>query len=1022
MRIVMIMPVLILYLAVAIATDGPIDATGEVRVPLEEYTKLLEQTRDEPRPAPAAYAIGRSEVAVRVDEVGERLLGEVRVELDIRIFEAEWTLVPLLPAGVAVREALQDGQPVQLVQNADGLHWSGDTAGVVTLQLTYGLEPKRSDAGYVMALPIARAATTTLEVELPGTRLDVAVIPGDDYRVSEDGGRTRVEASVPAEPFVTLTWRKLSERPYAISRAEYTGELVDDALAWQAELALDVFDGGVLKIPLMSAGVALSSVELDGEPLTLLEEAGRFQALVQGRGRRALKIAFQVPVERESGPPRAVLSIPRLPISHFSLDLPGQKELELVPATHVDRTVTDERTETRFFIPPTERVEISWTEAVPAALEVQARANASLYHAVWAEEGVLHIDALARYEITRGETSVLRLTLPEAAQVNRIEATGVGVSDWALSEAGEGERNLIEVYLDRAVDGELELEIAYEQLLDASAATSVPIPLLRASDVNRQRGMLALLAGPELTLRPVDEERITRVGENQLPADFRNGLDKRIAHTFKYTASDPLVAARAEVPERVPGRYDAAVDTLISIGEVTLTGSAGVTVDVKSGSITSLTLVLPASVNPLGVTAPSLRSHKVRPGESGEDKRIDLEFTREMEGQFRIDVQYEHILDDLEGEVGVPTLAVVDAEVEHGRIAVEALAAVEVRAASADQLSSVEIDELPRQLVLKTTNPILLAYKYVHTDPPYRLALRVTRHKEIDVQVAVIDQARYRTLYTSEGLAVTTAHFAVRNTRRQFLRLALPEGSRVWSASVGGEAVKPARAEGTDNAVLVRMINSTTGFPVQVIYASQGEPLRTWGGLEDRLPSPDMIVTETRWDVYLPDDFDYFGLDSNLRLAASGPARPVVDADVPDLAASGLKLNVPAAGWSFHMTKLYANQGDQGAWFSVQYLRGSYYGLGVTIGMMIAVLIVVAGASRMIGERQTTTRAAGAVLILVGGGLIVFGVAYLGANPLPPAALGAMILVIWLITVFQAERRRRAEEAEEKRRALQRGV
>ena len=71
---------------------------------------------------------------------------------------------------------------------------------------------------------------------------------------------------------------------------------------------------------------------------------------------------------------------------------------------------------------------------------------------------------------------------------------------------------------------------------------------------------------------------------------------------------------------------------------------------------------------------------------------------------------------------------------EHGRIAIEALTAVEVQALVADQLSALEVSELPQQMILKTTNPILMAYKYV--SPPYRLALEVTRHQVVAVQEA----------------------------------------------------------------------------------------------------------------------------------------------------------------------------------------------------------------------------------------------------------------------------------------------
>ena len=131
--------------------------------------------------------------------------------------------------------------------------------------------------------------------------------------------------------------------------------------------------------------------------------------------------------------------------------------------------------------------------------------------------------------------------------------------------------------------------------------------------------------------------------------------------------------------------------------------------------------------------------------------------TQEIEGQFRVEVTYEQILTDtdLDSDVNVPTLSVSGADIEQGRVAVEALTAAEVRPVAADQLTAVNIDELPRQLVLRTTNPILLAYKYSRREPPPRLVLSVTRHGRIETQEAAIDRADYHTLVTSDGLSVT---------------------------------------------------------------------------------------------------------------------------------------------------------------------------------------------------------------------------------------------------------------------------
>ena len=193
-----------------------------------------------------------------------------------------------------------------------------------------------------------------------------------------------------------------------------------------------------------------------------------------------------------------------------------------------------------------------------------------------------------------------------------------------------------------------------------------------------------------------------------------------------------------------------------------------------------------------------------------------------------MEATYEQILTDTDLDVVVPTLSVSGADIEQGRMAVEALTAAEVQPVAADQLTAVDIDELPRQLVLRTTNPILLAYKYSRREPPPRLVLSVTRHGRIETQEAAIDRAHYRTLVTSDGLSVTVARYWVRNSRKQFLRIDLPEGSEVWSAFVNGRPEKPALASDTD-AILIKILNASEGFPLELTYTTQGEPVGRLG-------------------------------------------------------------------------------------------------------------------------------------------------------------------------------------------------
>ena len=99
--------------------------------------------------------------------------------------------------------------------------------------------------------------------------------------------------------------------------------------------------------------------------------------------------------------------------------------------------------------------------------------------------------------------------------------------------------------------------------------------------------------------------------------------------------------------------------------------------------------------------------------------------------------------------------------------------------------------------------------------------LSVTRHGRVETQEAAIDRAAYHTLMTRDGLSVTVARFWVRNSRKQFLRIDLPEGSEIWSAFVNGRPEKPALAS-DDDAVLIKILNATEGFPLEPDLHDQG--------------------------------------------------------------------------------------------------------------------------------------------------------------------------------------------------------
>jgi len=993
---------------------------GTVQVPLDEWQALVaaaESGAEGPN-----HAVQSANLDVRIVNGPSGPTGTVTARVSVRILQSERTLVPLLPAGTAVTTARQGGAPIALVATPAGLAWVTETAGTFALELTYPLDVRTHDGGRVVHVPTPTAGSTSLRAEVPASDVPVTVVPGSGVTTTSGGSGTVVTATLPPTQAVQLAWGDVSgaSGAWTLSRATYTGDVGDDAVTWTAEYVVDLDSDGRVTVDLLDRDLALLDLTVDGDAAPIRVRGDAFAVAIERRGRHTVVARFQAPISRASGAPRVSLPVPRVPVSRFVVNLPGEKDLEVTPAASVVTELVDGDTVATVNVAMTDQVAFSWTEAVPddAAAEIEVRQNASIYHSAHAEEGVLYVQGMVVFEVTRGETSRFVLAAPPEAQINRITSTSGAVADWRRSD----EDDTVTVFLDRQVSGEFRLDVEYERLIGSVDAgeREVGVPLLTAVDVHRQRGMVALLSSDELTLQPVGNEGLTPVGENQLPAWVRDRITMTVAHTFRYFDAAPSLAARVAEPERQDGRFDAEVDTLVSIDDVTTEVSASVELNVKQGSVMALELRLPADVNVLRVAAPSLRDHEVTT--DGDEQVIAIAFTREMEGQLRVDVGYERINADDTGTLPVPLVHVTGAEVEQGRIAVEALTAVEVQPASVEHLQTMDLSELPRQLIGRTTNPILLAYKYVQADPPPSMELEVTRHREIAVRDATIDDAHYRTLYTPDGFAVTTARFTVRNSRQQFLRVTLPEGSEVWSASVGGTPESPALDDGDSGPeVLVPIIHSVEGFEVELIYSTPAPAIGWIGSIRGELPRPDMIVTSTTWDVYLPDDVTWGEPGGELDLVEWGMIDDEVADDFGALADGSLRLTVPNRGRRYTFEKLYANQLEGAVGFTIPYTATEGVRAREALGVGGAALFWV---GLVLGwRRRDGLRIAGFAGAILGAGMVGFAVLGLGADPAIVVTPSIVVVLVagvavawrpvatWLQDRLEASRARRAEAA-----------
>jgi len=98
----------------------------------------------------------------------------------------------------------------------------------------------------------------------------------------------------------------------------------------------------------------------------------------------------------------------------------------------------------------------------------------------------------------------------------------------------------------------------------------------------------------------------------------------------------------------------------------------------------------------------------------------------------------------------------------------------------------------------------------------------------------------------------------VRNNQRNFVKITLPEGAIVWSASLAGKPVRPGQSP--DGSLLLpleksRGADDAPAFEIEILYATKTAPWEEKGHERLTLPSVDLPISRTGLLLYYPPRF-----------------------------------------------------------------------------------------------------------------------------------------------------------------------
>ena len=370
-------------------------------------------------------------------------------------------------------------------------------------------------------------------------------------------------------------------------------------------------------------------------------------------------------------------------------------------------------------------------------------------------------------------------------------------------------------------------EVTFE--LAPSGATSAVLSVPAREDLD------FTVAGARLTSDKVEGE--TRVVEASLPA----------------TGSLSIQWQR-EIPEaaRQQSRVYSEVYTLVGLGDGLMRATTTIHNTILFRGVDQFRVKLPEGMTLLEVTGAGLRDWKQE-----QDGTLNVVLNYAAEGTYTLKLEMERVIKEADKGLAAPIATPLGVERSKGWVGVEARGNIEIGAGeSIKGATPVDVRSLPAAILGITPQPVLLGYKYLGAE--VAVPLEVSYHDDIDVLVTLLDQTRARTMWTREGRRLTSVKYQIRNNRRQFLRLELPKGAELWSASVGGRAVQPARAG--DGRVMIPLVRSQSAggalaaFEVEVVYVENGAAVADngRGSFKATLPRPDAPSTYVAWTVFAP--------------------------------------------------------------------------------------------------------------------------------------------------------------------------
>lgn len=378
------------------------------------------------------------------------------------------------------------------------------------------------------------ADTPSPESPKPALREQTIYVPYNKLRtVFEKEGRG---VFVPYEKFQEL-WRAAQQaqrddpepRPPVdalIAEIDSRATAQADVLLVEATLHIELLKDGWHQIPLRLSDAAIRRATIGEQPARLVRLPDGGYALLVQRAREMdparieLKLEYAKAIQKSPGKNSVSIQTPQAPVNRWEVRIPDEGVKidirPLIAATqpaNEDDNASEKETAILAFVGAADAITIDWNPKSEGASGLAALVAVQAEQQVSIEEGVMRTRTRLDYHINRSELTQLEIGVPADHKVAAV--FDANVRQWELTTEGDVQR--ITVHLFEPAKAQQTVTIDLERFLSDVDRATVAVPVVRAFDVSRQQGLVALRLAPTLRGTTAVRTGLLQLDTSELP-------------------------------------------------------------------------------------------------------------------------------------------------------------------------------------------------------------------------------------------------------------------------------------------------------------------------------------------------------------------------------------------------------------------------------------------------------------------------------------------------------------------------